>query len=205
MRKELLILLAVLSLALMGCSNKSETVSGTSTGSQDQGVAQTSDGSQQAAQSNNLMVTTLFDAEKSLSSDKLKKGERVAVSTPLKMMNVGDVYTFGVGIKNIYPNPKNFRLKPVLDDAKSTGLANLIHTDDTIEGWLARNRFETFTLQSGEEKVVPFIVEVGPEVAAGGKTVPGSYTFDVAFEIETTPRFWDKYNEGQDPLVIKVK
>jgi len=150
--------------------------------------------------------TALSAAESDLSKEKLKKGERVAISTPFKMMSKGGVYVFAVGIKNIYPKEYNFKLNPNLDDAKSTGLANLIHTDQTIiDTWLGQNRFTTFSLGSQEEKIIPLIVEVGSEVAAGDETVPGSYTFEVVVEYEVNSRFWDRYNVGADYLTIKVK
>ena len=201
----LFVLILALSLALFlaGCSNEKEA-SQIVAPSGDTGVQQEPTTGTSTA-TGTMQVLTLSDAEKKLSEDRLKTGEKVAVSTPLKMMNIGDVYTFAVGIKNIYPNPKNFRLNPKFDNAKTSGLANLIHTDSAIDSWLGRNRFESFTLASGEQKIVPLIVEVGPEIAADSETIPGSYTFEVIFEIESSPRFWDKYNTGEDPLVIKIK
>lgn len=203
MKYKYLFALAALLILVAGCSGKEpgSTVV-TSQPTQGSGSQETSAG--QGTASANI-VLTMSEAEKSLAEEKLKKGQKVAISTSMKIMAVGDVYTFAVGIRNTYPNPKNFRLKPVLDDAKSTGLSNLISTDETIENWLARNKFSSFELGGAEQKIVPLIVEVGPEVAAGAATGPGSYTFDVEFEIESTPGFWDKYNTGQDLLVIKVK
>lgn len=198
-----LFVLAALLILVAGCGSK-EPGSTVVTSQPTQGSGSQETTTEQPAAPTNI-VLTMSEAEKSLAEEKLKKGQKVAVSTPMKIMAVGDVYTFAVGIKNTYPNPKNFRLKPVLDDAKSTGLSNLISTDETIENWLARTNFSPFELGGAEQKIVPFIVEVGPEVAVGAATGPGSYTFDVEFEIESTPGFWDKYNTGEDLLVIKVK
>lgn len=206
MRYWLFVLIAVLSLAIAGCGGKdsgSQTVAGGSTpspGSSDNTAAGTG-----AATQPGLMVTTLSAAEQKLAEDKIKTGQRVAVSTPMKIMAVGDVYTFAVGVKNIYPKTYTFRLKPKLLDAKSPGLSNLIHTDETIEEWLARNNFETFQIDMAQSKVVPLIIEVGKDISSTSKTVPGSYTFEVVVEYESSPRFWDKYNTGEDPLVIKIK
>ncbi|PIN86543.1 hypothetical protein COV19_04610 [Candidatus Woesearchaeota archaeon CG10_big_fil_rev_8_21_14_0_10_44_13] len=208
--KRLFVLLAVLSLLLAGCSGKDDqqVISGNGaggTGTGASGSTATQGSGTQTTQPQGLMVTTLSAQEQKLAEDKMKTGERVAVSTSMKYLNVGDVYTFGVGIKNGNPTTNNFRLKPNLDDAKSPGISNLIHTDATIDNWLARNRFDTIQLKAGESRVVPLIIEVGPEISTSSKTVPGSYTFEVLVEYESSPRFWDRYNDDGDLLTIKIK
>ena len=193
----------VLGLLMTGCGSKDTDVVVPADGGDSGLVVQTPADTPAPAPSTTSM--TLSESEKTLALDKLDKGERVAVSTPYKVMGVGDTYVFAVAVKNIYPKAYNFRLKPKINDAKSTGLANLIHTDDTIENWLANNRFETFSLDMQGEKVVPLIVTVGPDVAVDQKTIAGSYTFEIVFEYEPNSRFWEKYNTGEDLLVIKVK
>lgn len=205
MRYALLVLIAVISLLLAGCSDKGGTEvvipEDTSSGAATQAATATS----QASTTTSTTSLTLSPAEEALAADKLKKGERVSVSTPYKVMSVGDIYVFAVGVKNIYPKTYNFRLRPNFDNAKSSGLANIIHTDDTVESWIARNSFTSFALENGEERIVPLIVEVKPKVAETQDTIPGSYTFEIVFEYEKISRFWEKYNTGEDLLVIKVK
>jgi len=125
----------------------------------------------------------------------------------MKIMAVGDAYVFGLGIKNIYPQEENFRIKFRVVDAKATsgGLSNLVTTDETIDGWLARNRFGVITIPNMGEKIVPIIVEVGPKVSVTQDTVTGTYTFEILVEYEKTSQFWDRYDAAEHLLAIKVR
>lgn len=199
------VLLAMLLIAasIAGCGGKDETIQPVASGEPAVQTSGTSGGQQAAATA--PISTELSAAEKALAEEKMKTGERVAVSTSMKIMTIGESYVFAAAITNIYPQAKKFRLRATIDDAKSPGLSNLIHTDETIDNWIAKSDFSVFELANGEVNVVPVVVVVGPEVAKGEPTVPGSYTFDVVFEIESSKGFWEKYNRGQDPLVIKIK
>ncbi|MFO8016614.1 MAG: hypothetical protein R6U32_05910 [Candidatus Woesearchaeota archaeon] len=188
-----------------GDDQQAETGAQDSTASYDSGSSAEGDSQDSASEEASDVSMELSADERNLAEERLDKGERVALSTPYKIMEIGDSYVFAVGIKNIYPNTKRFRLDLEIEDAKTSGLSNLIHTDETIYNWFSRNTFSTFTLDDSEEKIVPLIVEVGPYVAEGEETVPGSYTFDITFEYETSDGFWDNYNTGQDLLTIKVK
>ncbi|MBD3313882.1 hypothetical protein GF345_05565 [Candidatus Woesearchaeota archaeon] len=200
--------MAILVLVIaLGCSKGPETPSQTTEpSSQDSAmIDDESDAEETSAESSEPASYDLSSEEAEKAVD-FEQGKKTRISTPYKIIQVGDTYVFGVGIKNVMPREQRFRLKVHFKEAKTTGgLATLIDVadDDTMLSWMGNNRFTTVELGPGESTAEPLIVEVKPTIGPGESTIPGSYVFDVLIEYESSPRFWDSYEENI--LTIKVK
>ena len=157
------------------------------------------------AASGSAASTELTSEEKAKAEEKLSTATKAVLGTPFKIMSLGETYVFGLGITNVFPKEKKFKMAVRLREAKTSGgVATLIPgIDETIEDWLSKNKFKTITIGSGEETVVPIIVTVGPKISATQATIAGSYAFDVNVEYEQSDQFFDDYVELD--LTVKVK
>ncbi|MFC1753765.1 hypothetical protein ACFL96_10300 [Thermoproteota archaeon] len=189
-----------------GDSDADDTISGSQTQADSQPADDTTDtapaGTADAAPDDSYALSSEEEAK----AKNFESGRKTMISTPYKIMQVGDVYVFGVGIKNILPGEYNFRIQLHFSEAKTTGgLATLMEgtDEDTMLGWMGKNRFSQIKIAPNEETVVPLIVYVGSDIGPGESTGPGSYDFDIGVEYESNPHFWEEYETNV--LTIKVK
>ncbi|MBU0535681.1 MAG: hypothetical protein KKE20_01855 [Nanoarchaeota archaeon] len=203
MKYAYLYAILIILVVAIGCGKGPDTVTSTPTADSGTGAQQT----QQTAQTTQTAAVSYeLSSEEEAKATQFEQAKKTMISTPYKIMQVGDVYVFGLGIKNVMPKEGNFRVALHFKEAKTTGgVATLIEgtEDDAMITWLGKNRFGIEKIGSGQEKVLPLIVEVKPTIGPGENTIPGSYVFDVMVEYESTPQFWDTYQENT--LTIKVK
>ncbi|MBW2999450.1 hypothetical protein KY339_02155 [Candidatus Woesearchaeota archaeon] len=132
---------------------------------------------------------------------------KVVISTPSIKLDVGDVHVFALGINNVHPKTVRFRIVPQFESAMEMtgGLANRMEADDnTMLGWLAKNKFTTIELDMAEHIILPLIVEVGQNKAPGEPVVTGSYTFDIEVQFEEAEQFWKNYDEKSHTITIRT-
>ncbi|MCX8147129.1 MAG: hypothetical protein N3D84_01530 [Candidatus Woesearchaeota archaeon] len=158
-----------------------------------------------AAEEKQVSYSLTSEEEKKL-FEILNPGKKTALSTSYKTMSIGDVYVFAIGITNIFPDEKSYKIEVEFKEGKENvgGIANLItDIDDTIYTWFAKNKFEVKKLKSEEQAVIPLIVEIKPKIGANKNTVVGTYNFDIKVMYESSPQFWDLYESNL--LSIRVK
>ena len=202
MKYAYVFMILLILLVAAGCSKGEETVGPTAAPAAGGGAAASS---QQTAQPSAAASYDLGSDEAAKALD-FESSKKTRISTSFKIMQVGEVYVFGVGVKNMMPKGANFKLDVHFREGKTSGgLATLIEEadEDTMLGWIGKNRFSTFSIPGNGEKVVPIIMEVNPQIGQGESTMPGSYAFDVIVNYESSPQFWDPYEENI--LTIKVK
>lgn len=139
---------------------------------------------------------TLSDAEKAVLNTRMQSNTRAALSTPLvKSLNPGDVYVAGLGIQNIIGD-HDFVVTIKFREAKDYS-GSILETDDAlIQAWMSKNLYTTYSLERGEELVLPLIIEVGDTITnAGGPTLPGTYIFDVYIDYLTNQGNTDEYEK----------
>ena len=139
---------------------------------------------------------TLSDSEKALLDTRMQSNTRATLSTPLvKNLNVGDVYVAGLAIQNIIGDHE-FVVTIKFREAKDYSGSILETNDDLIQAWMNKNLYTTYTLERGEELVLPLIIEVGDTITdAGGPTLPGTYIFDVYVDYITNSEATDEYHK----------
>ncbi len=189
---------------IVGCSSGQDTaVTPSQDSSQDGGEgASASSGAQDQPPSQSYELSQ-EERNKAL---EFEQGKKTKLSTNYRIMEEGDVYVFGLGIKNVMPKEKNFKIDIYFKEAKTTGgLATPISEadKDTMLSWAGRNRFSNVEMEGNSETVIPVTMEVTPQIGPGEETIPGSYVFTIDVDYESSPRFWDDYSE--EDLTIKVK
>jgi len=105
-------------------------------------------------------------------------GKRVVISDSYRKYELGELYVYSIGVKNLLVGEDDFLIKLEFDDARDK-LGNLLTSDDNlVAGWIGRNNFEIFTLDDGEIVYVPLYIETTQFI--DGKTPPkGTYNFDL--------------------------
>lgn len=139
---------------------------------------------------------TLSDSEKALLDTRMQSNTRAALSTPLvKNLAIGDVYVAALGIQNIVGD-HDFVVTIKFREAKDFSGSILETNDELIQAWMSKNLYTTYSLERGEELVLPLIIEVGDTITdAGGPTLPGTYIFDVYVDYITNSEATDEYEK----------
>lgn len=179
-------LLLVCVLLIAGCGKSPEPVSSSA------GAQQTAPSAATTASQPVSLELTSDESAKALS--RLDIMSKSVISTPSKVVNLGETYVFGVGIINAMPKSNNFKVVIHFKEAKSKGLATLLEgvDDNTMLDWVSKSKLSVIKLDSQEKKVLPLVVEVLPNMGPGKATEPGSYVFDVDTQYETQYG-WESY------------
>ncbi len=96
-------------------------------------------------------------------------------------VKVGECVIFPVGIRNGFPDTKEFFLELAFQGAKDRSpVANTLSADKRVmEGWLTETDFSKKTLASQEYAIIPVKIKVGDSRSADEKTSAGTYRFSV--------------------------
>jgi hypothetical protein len=191
-------LLLVCVLFIAGCGNSSTPAS--SAGAQQTAPSTAAQTPAAASQPVSLELTS---AEEGKALARLDIASKSVISTPSKVVNLGETYVFGVGIINVMPKTNNFKMVIHFKEAKSKGLATLLEgvDDNTMLDWVSKSKLSIVKLDSQEKQVLPLVVQVLPNMGPGKATEPGSYVFDVDTQYETQYG-WETY--ALNTLTIRV-
>lgn len=147
---------------------------------------------------------TLSDSERALLKSRFPASKRAELSTPLvKNLHSGDVYVAALGLRNILGGAtETFTVTIKFREAKDFS-GSILQTDDAlVQDWLGKNLYTTYTLERGDEIVLPIIIDVGDKLTASGDpVVPGTYIYDVYIAYVTNPEMTDPYQN----LILTVQ
>ncbi|MBI5073023.1 hypothetical protein HZA99_04350 [Candidatus Woesearchaeota archaeon] len=147
---------------------------------------------------------SLSDAERALLEERFAPAKRAELSTPLvKNLHPGDVSVAALGLRNILGGAtETFIVTIKFREAKDFS-GSIIPTDDAlVQNWLGKNVYIPYTLERGEEVVLPIIIDVGNTLTAKGDPVaPGTYIYDVSIAYVTNPEMTDPYQN----LILTVQ
>lgn len=147
---------------------------------------------------------TLTDSEKALLAERFGPSDRAELSQPLiKNMHAGERYVVALGLRNILGTANHdFVVEVKFREAKDFSNSVLPTDDELIQAWLGKNIFTTYTLDRGEETVIPIIIEVGDTLTTtGDPLVPGTYLFDIYIGYTTSQGNTDEYQN----LILTVQ
>lgn len=141
---------------------------------------------------------TLTDSEKALLVERFGPSDRAELSQPLiKNMHAGERYVVALGLRNILGTAnRDFVVEVKFREAKDFSNSVLPTDDELIQAWLGKNIFTTYTLDRGEETVIPIIIEVGDTLTTtGDPLLPGTYLFDIYIGYTTSQGNTDEYQD----------
>lgn len=147
---------------------------------------------------------TLSDSESTLLESRFAASKRAELSTPLvKNLHVGDVYVAALGLRNILGGAtETFTVQIKFREAKDFS-GSILQTDDAlVQDWLGKNLYTTYTLERGDEVVLPIIIDIGDKLTySGDPVVPGTYIYDVYVAYITNQEMTDAYQN----LVLTIQ
>ena len=165
---------------------------------------ETTSSSEESASSQKVVDYTLSDSESTLLESRFAASKRAELSTPLvKNLHVGDVYVAALGIRNILGGAtETFTVQIKFREAKDFS-GSILQTDDAlVQDWLGKNLYTTYTLERGDEVVLPIIIDIGDKLTySGDPVVPGTYIYDVYVAYITNQEMTDAYQN----LVLTIQ
>jgi hypothetical protein len=146
----------------------------------------------------------LSAAEEELLISRFDPSERADVSRPLvKELHVGDVHVLGLAVRNILgQSSRDFVIEVDLVDVRD--YTNGVHnTDDALmEAWFERTDMGPYTMERGDEVIVPLVVEIGDMITEMDEVIPGNYNFDITVAYLTSGGATDDYETVRITLQV---
>ncbi|UCH12780.1 MAG: hypothetical protein JSW18_02220 [Candidatus Omnitrophota bacterium] len=130
--------------------------------------------------------------------------EAVSVYPYFKSMRVGEGYTYGIGVVNVFAKELIFKIVLEFDKAIDKSSNTIQEVDPSyVNDWLDKTEF-AFRLGQGEQEILALPVKVGSKVAENVPTKTGNYIWTVRVLYGDDPTVVDDKYASKETLTIRV-
>ena len=147
--------------------------------------------------------TTLSSDIKNAIDEQLLPGVRSVMPINYRKLSYGDTFVFGIGVQSILNYEDIFMIKVTFNKAYDRYMNSIETDEETMNGWI-KSANEEFTLNTGDKKTVPIVVEIG-NMRPGTKPIAGTYVFSVETLNKEGGYYTNKEYSGKRDLSIKIE